>query len=480
MTFLGITLGKRAQLALRIFGYVALGLVAFVFALQMTFPYSRVKDRVQEALSAKYDVIIGGVDRGLMPGKMILTNVSLKTRPTQPNQLPTLFYIKEISIDLGVLALFGKTLSVDVEATIGAGTLSGNIKMEKERVRIDFSSDSLPGASLPFKEGIGLPVIGNVAFDLDFDLRLVRNKVDWTKAAGTLTLQCPTGCTIGDGKSKIRPAVTRPNQQEFVKDGIEFNKLTFDKFLATLEIKKGTAKITKWEVPSKDGEIHLAFEAKLEPLLNDSQVTGCLRFNGSKDLEQRDYRTFMQLRTLGAPLSSADNLFHIRLTGPFRQIKRLAQECGPGAPPPKTPGVRQPDAPTNTAGSSGNPGGATPEIPQPPPAPPPVTPDPNQPGMPNERRTPGEARPATLDGVGTPPAPAAPNLPAPVIPAPPAGQPGNAQPPPPPPQVPSTPNPYESGGNYVPPPGTVPPPAPIEQGGASGGAPGAPMENRPE
>lgn len=475
MTFLGITLGKRSLMALRILGYIALGIVSFVFALQMTFPYSRVKDRVQDALSAKYDTTIGGVERGFMPGKMILTNVSLRTRPTQPNQTPTLIYVKEISVDLGILALIGKTVAVDVEAEIGNGTLSGTVKLEKERVRINFESASLPGNSLPFKDLVGLPVIGNIAFAIDFDLRLVRNKVDWTKALGTVKLECPAGCTVGDGKSKIRPAVTRPNQQEFVKDGIEFNKLTFDKFLAQLEIKKGVAKITKWEVPSKDGEIHLDFEAKLEPLLNDSQVTGCLRFNGSADLEKRDYRTYMQLRTLGAPLSSIDNLFHIRLTGPFRQIKRLAQECGPGAPPPKTPGGRNNNNPPPPPPS--DPGAGSAAIPPPPPPTPTpeATPPPPPPGAPNERRSPTSPnytedvpRPATLDGVGG--APAAPNLPAPIVPAPP----GTNQPPQPPPQIPSTPNPYEG---TQPPPGTVPPPAPIEQGGTSGG--GA-MEGRIE
>ena len=430
----------------------------------MTFPYSRVKDRVQDALSAKYDTTIGGVERGLMPGKMILTNVSLRTRPTQPNQTPTLIYVKEISVDLGILALIGKTVEVDVEAEIGNGTLSGSVKLEKERVRINFESASLPGNSLPFKELVGLPVIGTIAFDAELDLRLVRNKVDWTKALGTVKLECPSGCTVGDGKSKIRPAVTRPNQQEFVKDGIEFNKLTFDKFLAQLEIKKGVAKITKWEVPSKDGELHLDFEAKLEPLLNDSQVTGCLRYNGSADLEKRDYRTYMQLRTLGGPLSSADNLFHIRLTGPFRQIKRLAQECGPGAPPPKTGGGRSNPPPPSDPGGAGS--AAIP--PPPPPTPAPETAPPPPTGEPNERRSPTSPnytedvpRPATLDGVGG--VPAAPNLPAPIIPAPTTEQ--------PPPQVPSTPNPYE------PPAGTIPSPVPIETGGTSGG--GA-MEGRVE
>ncbi len=460
MTLFGITLGRSTVTLLRIVGYIALGLVSFVMALQLTFPYSRVKDRIVEAMSAKYDVTIGDVERGLMPGKMILNNLSIKTRPTQPNQLPTLFYVKQLSVDLGVLALIRKTIVVDVEAQIGTGVLEGTIEANKDRVQFAFSSASLPGANLPLKEFIGLPVIGKIALDIDFDLRLVRNKVDWTKALGTLVIECPQGCTVGDGKTKIRPAVTRPNQQEFVKDGIEFNKLQLDKFLARLEIKKGTAKLTKFEVPSKDGEVHLDFEAQLEPILNDSQVTGCLRFNGSKDLEQRDYRTAMQLRTLGAPLGP-DDLFHIRLSGPLRQVKRLAQVCGEGAPPPKSKN-------SGSAPSSGNSGGSdsgNAAAPPPPPPPPEAVP-PSQ----------------VTDAPVTPPPPM--NVPPPGGTAPPSGT-GQVPPLPYPGGQPAAPPPPGTDPNAPPPPGgpapqqvPPPPPTPIEQGGSPGG--GAPYEGRIE
>lgn len=450
MNILGITLGKRSQLLLRIAGYIALGLVSFLFALQMTFPYSRVKDRVAEALSAKYDVVIGSVERGWLPGKMILKNVSLKTRPTQPNQTPNLLYIKQISLDLSVLALASMKTVLDIEATIGTGTLTGTVTCatftcNKDSVKVAFESDSLPGANLPFKEYVGLPVVGRIALDLEAELRLVRRKVDWTKVVAHLQLECPSGCTVGDGKTKIRPVVTRPNQAEFVKDGIEFNKLQLDKFEARLEVKKGVAKIVKWNVPSKDGEVYLEFEAKLEPLLNDSQVTGCLRYNGSADLEKRDYRTLTQLRTLGAPLGP-DKLFHIRLTGPLRQVKRLAQVCGEAAA----------KAGNSGSGSSGGSGG----------------------GGPNERRPPPSS---SADDV-KPAEVAPPAIPTPIVPAPPppTPAPGTTAPgvPPgaPPPGTPDAGNPNGgvTGGSAVP----APPPPPMEGAAGSGAAP--PFEGRIE
>ncbi|MBA3463494.1 MAG: hypothetical protein H0T46_26295, partial [Deltaproteobacteria bacterium] len=49
-------LGRRTRLVLRYVGFFLLAVVTFVFALQLTFPYDRVKDKIVEALSTKYDV----------------------------------------------------------------------------------------------------------------------------------------------------------------------------------------------------------------------------------------------------------------------------------------------------------------------------------------------------------------------------------------------------------------------------------------
>ena len=62
-------LGPRTRRILRYVALAVFSLVVFVFALQMTFPYKRVKDKVVEGLSEKYDVTIGSVDRGIVPGR---------------------------------------------------------------------------------------------------------------------------------------------------------------------------------------------------------------------------------------------------------------------------------------------------------------------------------------------------------------------------------------------------------------------------
>ena len=77
------SLGPRTRKVLRAVGYVVLALVSFVFALQMTFPYDRVKAKAIEALSGKYDVQIREVERGFMPGRVYFKDVKLTTRPAK-------------------------------------------------------------------------------------------------------------------------------------------------------------------------------------------------------------------------------------------------------------------------------------------------------------------------------------------------------------------------------------------------------------
>lgn len=393
----------RNKPVLRYLGYLLVAVVSFAFALQATFPYGRVKDRIVSELSKRYDVVIGGVERSLVPGRMILTNVSLKTRPTQPNQTPTLLYLRRLELDLALLPLLSKKAKLGIEATIGDGTLTGEVMMAKDSVAFAFHSDGLPGASLPLKEVVTLPVIGKVALDLKFESPLVRNTVDWTKVVAHLQLECPAGCTVGDGKTKLRPQVKRQNQAEFVKDGIEFNKVNIDKLLARFEIKKGVAKVAKFEAISKDGELKVDFEAKLEKVLNESQVTGCLRFKPSQELEQRDYRTALQLKTTGAPLGP-DDLFHIKLQGPLREVKRLGVVCGDGAAAASPSGASRPSL-TPSEPPPAAPPAPAPEPTPPPPPPPAVTPPVTATEPPAPPSTPPPAPPPSTPTVEAQPAP---------------------------------------------------------------------------
>jgi type II secretion system protein N len=330
------TLGPRTRKLLRYVGLTVFALVTFVFALQWTFPYGRVKDKVVEALNDKYEVTIGGVERGIMPGRVYFTAVTLRTRQTKPAETVTTFFIKKLELDAGVLSLLGGTISVDVNAEIGAGTLSGSLsvgKFGRGDIHAHFVGEHLPGDALPMRGVLGLPMTGKIEFDVALGLPMEKSKsgktaINWQKASGSFALSCPSGCTFGDGVTKLKPLLKNSRNQVMVGEGIDFGKVTMESLVAKATIKKGKLTVDKFETKSNDGELHVDYMMNLEKEFGESQVTGCLRFKGSDDLLKREPKTYAAIQTTGAELRS-DGLFHILLTGDFKDMKRLNKECGP-------------------------------------------------------------------------------------------------------------------------------------------------------
>ena len=326
-------LGRKTRLVLRIFGFFLLAIVTFVIALQLTFPYGRVKDKIVEALSTKYDVTIGGVERGLMPGRVYFTAVSLRTRPATASETASTLYIERLEVDLGILALIKGAASVRIDAKIATGHLKGTIAISKSGTSIDMEGVDLPAGNLPMKEALGLPMSGKLEIAVQLDLPNETNKAgrsapDWSKASGEINFECPTGCTFGDGKTKLKPKLKNARSQAFAGDGIDFGKINVDTMLARVTIKDSQLELEKFDAKSQDGELHIDYQMTLAPEFGESMVMGCLRFKGSETLSKREPKTFAALTTTGASIGP-DGLFHIKLDGKFKEMKRLAQFCGP-------------------------------------------------------------------------------------------------------------------------------------------------------
>ena len=379
MAFQFPQLGRRTRMALKGVGFFVLAVVTFVFALQLTFPYDRVKDKVVEALSAKYDVTIGSVERGIVPGRVYFNAVTLRTRVAKADDIPSVLYIEKLEIDLGILALMKSTAKVRIDAKIASGHLKGTISIGKTRTQVDISGVDLPAGNIPMKEIIGLPMSGKLELEFKLDLPIEKLKngktgPDWTKASGEVAFECPSGCTFGDGKTKLKPKLNNARNQAFAGEGIEFGKINVDTMLAHVKIDDGRLELDKFETKSTDGELHVDFALTLDQEFGDSDVAGCLRFKGSDSLQKREPKTYAALTTTGASIGP-DNLFHIRLDGKFKTMKRLAQFCGPAVKSanmdnPGGSGNSRPNLTVQPADDSLRGGSAAPTVnPAPPPAP---------------------------------------------------------------------------------------------------------------
>jgi hypothetical protein len=251
---------------------------------------------------------------------------------------------------------------------------------------------------------------------------------NWAKADGSVMFACPAGCSVGDGKSKLMLTTNNARQQEFLDKGgggIDFGKVNIDSLFANVEVKSGKLEITRFDVKSGDGEVHIALNIALNQDINASQVAGCLRFRGSDALLKREPKTHAAISTTGGPMGT-DNLFNIKLEGPLRQVRRLPLVCGPGS--------------GNSPESSGAAPAARPNLPTtaetPPRLPPGVVPPPSP-----QQPPPPAAPPPAAEGSQSPYVPPSAPIgegPAPVVVPSPGGSaiPPAAQPPPPP-----TPNP---------------------------------------
>ena len=350
---LPINLSPTTRKILRYVAIALVGPITFVFALQLTLPVDRAKDKLIEALSPSYDVSIGSVERGIMPGRIYLHSVSLRTRPSKPDEQPTTLFIDRLEVDVGLLALLRGNLSIDFDARLEPNNrdarLAGNVTLAgfgKKSISVRAGGKDVPGGDLPLRGLIGLPMTGKLDIDVELDLpfepRAGKNSPNWQKAEGSFDFGCPSGCTFGDGKTKLKPILKNKTQQVMVADGIDFGKVDMDSLEAHAEFKSGSFQVTKFESSSKDGEVHVDYAMKLEPDIMDSMVTGCLRFKGSDALLKRDRKTYDAINLSGAERRE-DSFFHITLTDKLREMKRLNQECGPNvhhaAPEPTTPHV---------------------------------------------------------------------------------------------------------------------------------------------
>ncbi len=422
-------LGRRGTRVVKWIGIVVFTLLAFLFAFQATFPVDRLRDYAIEQMSANWDVTISSVDRGIIPGNLTLNGITLRSRPTKAEEPVTVIVIKEADVQAGLLPLLKMRLSFDLDLTIGSpkgyGHITGNVtlpKFGKGGLKLDLVGEDLPGESLPFKSQVGLPIVGKLNFAIDLDLPTAKNKMgrsstDWTKADGSLDLSC-TNCTLGDGHTKLKPLLKNKSQQVMVGDGIDFGEIHIASLSAhavftaavgdpdahSSGYKPGKFDITKFDLKSPDGEVHIDYTMTMATTIDESVVAGCLRFKGDESLLKKEEgkKTYAAISTTGAELRS-DGLFHIKLTDRFKDMKRLNMDCGPNSPSSKI-GNGEDFSPGHGSGLMTRPS-ITPSIPPPPTPPPPPPPQANPPPQAEVKETKDREPPSAPSDRGPMPPP---------------------------------------------------------------------------
>lgn len=329
-------ISPRARFALRIAGFVFLGIVTFVYALHLTFPYGRVKERMIEALASKYEVTVVDVERSMVPGRFRLKGVTLTSRPSVAGQPVTTMFFKSVEVDISFLPLLGGRAEIGLDIATGSGGMTGTVKASKTSLNVDFRLKKMPLSTIPgIADAVGLPLGG--LGDGRIALNLPKN--DWSKASGRVDLSCTVGCTVGDGVARVFPKAKREADALMVKDGFPVETITVSRFVLGIVIAKGEAKKDKFEFSSPDGEIAIDFNIKLSKKVNDSTISGCIRYKCAGEYLSKSPAAC----ELGSPAVDDDGFRNIKLTGKLGTMRRIGAVCDAGGGNPDDVFAKDPD-----------------------------------------------------------------------------------------------------------------------------------------
>ena len=341
-----MSLTAKQKTLLRWLGYPLLAVVVFVFAVFYTFPYERVGTLLEDlGRKNKWDLSIQSISPGLLPGRINLSGIEVKTIPTKPEETPMTFWVDEVSLKVGLISYVFGGLNVDVDAVIGDGVVEAEIKKNGSRIAIELETEALPLQTVPgLRYALGdLPTKG--ALDADFDLTLPsvekngKEFYSWKEAEGQLTLSC-FGCEVGDGKAKIklRP---RPGRRLVYKEGITVPRLQVGEVNADITIVDGVGTINEFKARGIDGELDVDGEIRFEDPVGNTEFPACFRFKLSDALKGREEK-FGSVETMLTQAKQANGTYAVPTKGKLSNFKfNTKAQCsekgaGPAVKPPTT------------------------------------------------------------------------------------------------------------------------------------------------
>jgi type II secretion system protein N len=334
--------GRQRKIA-RWAGMGLLALASFLITLKFAFPYERMKGRLIDALSEKYDVRVGDVGGGFLPGTIVFEDVVLRSRPESPEEKPSEIVVDELVLDLGldfgILGALRKKASFDVEAELNGSEIAAEIEMSESLFEAHVETDGLALGKLPgVAAAVGLPMSGALAGEVD--LRLPGNK--WKNAEGRIVLDCD-GCTVGDGVSKMtlspssdsgssRRRRTSAAAAAWGATGVEVPRLQLGDTEVVVEITKGVGEIKSFAATSADGWLKIEGKIEFRDPFANSLFPGCMRFKLSDELKKRAPRFGNIEYTLSEKMRQADGSYALPTKGKLTELRwDVRRRCGGGS-----------------------------------------------------------------------------------------------------------------------------------------------------
>ena len=216
--------------------FAGFGLLVFVVALYMSFPYERAKEAAIRMASKNLDMDVEIGSAGPAFGWRSCSGTSACARGP-PTGKPTRFTIDSAKFSPSILALF--TSSFPFTLTMDA--LGGKIELDqsgtpgkKGGFRTELSAHDIDMAEIPgVKEAINMPLTGK----LKLELELASETGRYADANGFMTITCAE-CVAGDGKTPLKVA-----GNAFLSGGLTLPRTRIGDLGGRVAVEKGTAKL---------------------------------------------------------------------------------------------------------------------------------------------------------------------------------------------------------------------------------------------
>ncbi len=312
-------------------------LTVFILFCVATFPYERLKDRIEAEFNARQPagsgtrLAIEDVSGYFISG-IEADNVTMTT-PQPPGEDgkavdPKVVTIEHVHARVSILRLLVGTTHVNFGADAFGGELSGFTSDAGGDRSFEVELEGVDVGALPMMaQAVGLPMKGALSGRVEF--QLPESKL--AKADGKIDLSI-NGLTVGDGKAKIRNTIALP-------------KLAAGDLSFVAESKEGRLKVEKLNTKGRDLELIADGNIRLRDPFERSLAELSLRF-----IFTDTYKTKNDITRglFGAPDSKMPGLFDLdpknkrakrpdgfyawRITGPLTRINAdPISTTGPGS-----------------------------------------------------------------------------------------------------------------------------------------------------
>jgi type II secretion system protein N len=401
--------------------FAGFGLLVFIVALYLSFPYDRAKDAAIRMASKNLDLDVEIGSAGPAFGLAIMfRDIRVRTRPVTGK--PTRFTLDSAKFSPSIFGLVSSSVpfSLTIDGLGGTADLSQKgTPGKKGPFHIELSARDINLAEVPgIRETINMPISGKLKLEVDIESETGK----YADANGFITLTC-NDVVAGDGKTPLKVA-----GNPFLAAGLTLPRTRIGDLGGRVAIEKGTAKLQGVESKSPDGEVALEGEIVLHDPLPASTVNLYLRFKLSDAFLAKASNVQMILQAAAAAGKRPDGFYGLKIGGTLGHMAppvltpispvassalpaiRTAPRSGPGTITTPPPNVALPPPPPPPPPPVAQP--AVPDTPPPPPPPPAAAPPPNPPPP-----TPGneawKGAPPAPEGTPAPPAPEAPPPPPP-------------------------------------------------------------------